>query len=80
MEEIRAENYEMLRNFPASSLARLRLHLPDLDVASFRISDGSPYAAGNVAEIRWRQEKGISVIAIRRGERTLLNPGVRFIP
>ncbi len=75
VEEIRAENYEMLRNFPATPLARLRLHLPDLDVASFRISDESPYAGKILAETRWRQEKGISVIAIRRGDQTLLNPG-----
>ncbi len=75
IEEIRAENYEMLRTVPDQSLAGLRLHLPDLDVASLRISADSPYAGKNLSEIRWRQDKGISVIAIRRGALTILNPG-----
>ena len=75
VDEIRAENYEMLRNFPATPLSCLTLDLPGLDVASIRIPAQSPYAGKNLAETRWRKEKGISVIAIRQGDQTFLNPG-----
>jgi K+/H+ antiporter YhaU regulatory subunit KhtT len=35
----------------------------------------NPVIGKSLAELPWRHEKGISVIAIRRGDQMLLNPG-----
>ncbi len=74
VDEIRAENYELLRETPSSHLAGIRVHLPDLDVASFYIPPESPLAGTTLGETRWRSQMGISVIAIQRGDHALLNP------
>jgi len=75
VDEMRAENYEMLREITGSHLAGIPVHLPDLDVASFHVPAESPLAGTILGETRWRSGMGISVIAIQHGDQTLLNPG-----
>ena len=75
VEEIRGENYEMLRSLPPARLSQIPAHIPGLDIASLRVSGMNPVIGKSLAELPWRHEKGISVIAIRRGDQMLLNPG-----
>jgi len=75
VEEIRGENYEMLRSLAPARLSQIPAHIPGLDIASLRVSGMNPVIGKSLAELPWRHEKGISVIAIRRGDQMLLNPG-----
>jgi len=75
--EVRADGYEMLRslsNMPAS-FSDLKLQLHDVDISSFRISEGSQLIGKTLAQIDLRRLYGISVVAIRRESRILPNPG-----
>ena len=74
--EVRADGYEMLRslsNAPAS-FSDLKLQLHDVDISSFRISEGSQLIGKTLAQIDLRRRYGISVVAIRRESRILPNP------
>ncbi|MBP1927742.1 CPA2 family monovalent cation:H+ antiporter-2 [Methanolinea mesophila] len=73
--EVRTENYEMLRQPLPSPVPPLPKQLPELEVGSFRVGPEDSFTGKNLAEISWRKEKGISVIAIQRGGQALLNPG-----
>jgi CPA2 family monovalent cation:H+ antiporter-2 len=75
--EVRADGYEMLRslsNEPAS-FSDLKLQLHDVDISSYRISQGSQLIGKTLAQIDVRRRYGITVVAIRRESRILPNPG-----
>lgn len=66
--EIRAEGYEMFR---APSLAQLshsdlKLHIPEIEISTFRISEKSPLVGRSLQEVDLRKKYGITVLLIRR--------------
>ncbi|HSG08620.1 MAG TPA: cation:proton antiporter [Longimicrobiales bacterium] len=75
--EMRAGGYEMLRSpneaFP--SLADLQLALSDIEISTLRVDEGSPIAGRRLEETDLRRLFGITVVAIRRGDEVLANPG-----
>jgi CPA2 family monovalent cation:H+ antiporter-2 len=73
---IREDGYEMLRQLrPAPiAFADIQGHLADLEVETFRIEAKAPAAGKTLAELRLRQQVGITVLAIQRDGETLTNP------
>jgi CPA2 family monovalent cation:H+ antiporter-2 len=75
--EVRADGYEMFRSLSmvAASFSDLKPHLHDVDISTFRISQGSPLIGKTLAQIELRGRYGVSVVAIRRDSQILSNPG-----
>lgn len=75
--EIRAESYEMLRT-PAGttpSMADLQLTLSELEVSTLAVARGAAVAGQALADTDLRRLYGLTVVAIRRGELMIPNPG-----
>ena len=58
----------------STSFADLKFHLPDLDISTVRVNEGSPMVDKSIAEIELRKRHGVTVLAIRRGDQLLSNP------
>jgi K+:H+ antiporter len=73
---IREGGYEMLRQLrpPPMLFPELQQHLADLEVETFRIGTAAPAAGRTLAELRLREQLGVTVLAIRRDGETLTNP------
>ncbi len=75
--EARAGGYEMLRT-PSDSgatFADLQPRLEEIEVSSMRVDRGSALDGALLGETDLRRLFGVTVVAIRRGEAFLANPG-----
>jgi CPA2 family monovalent cation:H+ antiporter-2 len=75
--EVRADGYEMFRSLSRElhSFSDLRLHLPDFEISTFRIDEGSLLAGKSLAEIALRKKYGVTLLAIRRDSKILSDIG-----
>jgi CPA2 family monovalent cation:H+ antiporter-2 len=75
--EIRAGGYEMWRTSTAAdtNFLDLKQTLTDLEIATLRVDPGSPIDGQRLVDSDLRRVYGVTVIAIRRGEDVVLNPG-----
>ena len=75
--EVRADGYVMFRSLSKTpvSFSDLEFYLHDIDVTTFRISQGSPLIGKTLAQIELRSRYGVSVVAIRRDSKMLSDPG-----
>jgi CPA2 family monovalent cation:H+ antiporter-2 len=73
---IREDGYEMLRQLrpPPISFPEIQRHLADLEVETFRIATEAPAVGRTLAELRLREQVGVTVLAIQRDGVTLTNP------
>jgi CPA2 family monovalent cation:H+ antiporter-2 len=76
MAAIREDGYEMLRQLrpPPISFPEIQQHLADLEVETFRIAAEAPASGKTLAELRLREQVGVTVLAIQRDGETLTNP------
>ncbi|OKL41427.1 cation:proton antiporter domain-containing protein [Pontibacter flavimaris] len=76
-QNIRADNYEMLRSLNTNrnlGMATLSVDLPDIEVASLRIFTKEPDIVGKpLLESNIRNRFAITVVAIKRMEQTILD-------
>jgi CPA2 family monovalent cation:H+ antiporter-2 len=74
--EVRSGGYEMLRSLPTSGqpLPDLHFDLPETEVATVRISGSSFLVDRTLAQAGLREEFGITLLALRRGQDTVANP------
>ncbi|MHB1193965.1 MAG: cation:proton antiporter domain-containing protein [Longimicrobiales bacterium] len=77
LSEVRAGGYEMLRtpHVTGPSMADLQLALSDMEVSTLKVDAGSAVAGRRLVETDLRNLYGITVVAIRRGDDVLSNPG-----
>jgi CPA2 family monovalent cation:H+ antiporter-2 len=75
--EVRADNYQMLRNpsRTTATLADLMLDIPDIEISTFRVVPGSPVCGKTLGEMALRKQHGVTVVAIERSGQILANPG-----
>lgn len=73
---IRKDGYEMFRNIQQryEVFPELKQHLPDIEIETVRIEEGSQLAGKTLAELRLRTKYGVTVLAVQRGKETLTNP------
>ena len=73
---IREDSYEMLRDLrpPPLSFAEVQRQLADLEVETFRVNEGAPAAGKTLAELRLREQLGVTVLVVQRDGETLTNP------
>ncbi len=74
--ELRAGGYEVFRRLATEiqGTEGIRLHFPDAEVATVRVSDHSILAELSLREAALRSEYGVTLLAILREGRTLTNP------
>ncbi|MBL7940568.1 MAG: cation:proton antiporter [Flavobacteriales bacterium] len=73
---IRSDHYSMLRGTPGNRLRKKEeaLTIPGLEIATLPVTMGRGKVVGkSVSEIALREKYGITVLAIRRGERYITN-------
>ena len=75
--EVRKDGYEMFRTFPKEAIyfPDLKLHLPNIEISAVRAKKGSFLVGKTLAQVELRRTFGVTVLAIRRGEQILSNPG-----
>ncbi len=82
--EIRKGGYEMFRNVQQkyAMFPELRQHLPDSEIETVRIKEGSQIAGKTLAEVGFRKKFGVTVLAIQRGKETITNPSgdIKLVP
>jgi CPA2 family monovalent cation:H+ antiporter-2 len=66
------------RSAPAVPLGDLPLEIVDTPVATFRLANGMWGAGRTLKELNLRAETGATVLAVRRGQRTLTSPDGEF--
>jgi CPA2 family monovalent cation:H+ antiporter-2 len=78
--QLRSDGYEMFRNLSRKSsvFSSLDLHLPDVEVSSIRIEEGSPMVGKSLVELELRKKHGVTVLAVRRNSQTFHNPEVEM--
>ncbi|WP_457574452.1 cation:proton antiporter domain-containing protein [Desulfolithobacter sp.] len=76
--QLRSDGYEMFRSLaePTALFPRSNIHLPDVEVSSMRIEQGSPMVGKSLVELELRKKFGVTVLAVRRGTQTFPNPEV----
>jgi CPA2 family monovalent cation:H+ antiporter-2 len=79
--EVRSDGYEMFRNLSkaSASFCDLKLELPDVDISTFRILQGSALLGKTLAQTELRRRYGISIVAIRRDTQILSNPAAETL-
>jgi len=73
---VRKDGYEMFRNLQQkyNVFPDLKLHLPDIEIDTVRINEGSFIAGKTLADVGFRKKYGVTVLAIQRGKVTITNP------
>lgn len=77
IDQVRKEDYEMFRNISrrATKFSHINYSLANLDISTLKVKEGSRLVDKSLLEIDLRKEYGVSVLAIRRGSKTIANPG-----
>ena len=78
--EVRAENYEMLRQveLQGTSMAALQKQMPDLTVSVFTLEQDAPLDGVTFLESNLRQKANITVVAVKRNAEVFAHPGGDF--
>ena len=71
----------MLRSMEnaSNSFADLKYQLPDIEIGTFRVDPDSIAAGRSISEPQLRNRFGITLLAVRREERTITNPESGFV-
>jgi CPA2 family monovalent cation:H+ antiporter-2 len=79
IEEERADGYQYLLNpldrTLSLTLDDLRLRRDEADIHVLRVGPGAPAAGQSIAGLDVRRRHGLTLLAIRRGGRVIVNPG-----
>ncbi len=71
----------MLRSLPGDAVAcpDIQTCLPELEVASWRVPEGSPLGGRKLAESRIRKQFGVNVMAVAKGSEIIYNPDPEYL-
>jgi monovalent cation:H+ antiporter-2, CPA2 family len=75
--EVRLDGYGMFRSLAreATTCSDLRVCLPDAEISSFRIAEGSSLTGKTIEQIGLRKRYGVVLLALRRDTQILSAPG-----
>lgn len=75
--ELRSSGYGMLRSLSgeATTISNLQHDLPDFKVHTLKVHPGCPVAGRSLIDTQIRKRHHVSILAIRRGTATIINPG-----
>ena len=74
--DIRSDGYEMFRSLSRNALPSCTMEscLPDLEIASFRIENGSAVIGKTLQETEMRKKHGVTLLAVNRNSQIISNP------
>ncbi|GJQ63972.1 MAG: sodium/hydrogen exchanger [Melioribacteraceae bacterium] len=80
IDNIRAENYKMLRSVPKdiSPFRGFKIHFPDIEILTYNVNDACGLTDKSLKEIDFRNKCGATVLAIKREKEVMSNPGADF--
>lgn len=87
--DVRSDGYNMFRSLSQDATAFCRddycdigFYLPDVEIWSLRVQEGSPVAGKTIGDAELRKHHGVTVLAVRRHLETISNPGadILFMP
>lgn len=75
--DLRSGGYQMLRSLSgdATAASHLERSIPDFKISTLKVQKGSLAAGKCLTELELRKRFRVSILAIRRGEELVLNPG-----
>lgn len=78
--EIRSDGYDMFRSPSRNALPSCTMEscLPDLEIASFRIENGSPVVGKTLQETEMRKKYGVTLLAVNRNSLIISNPAANL--
>lgn len=81
IDNIRSDNYQVLRriDLPRRHLSEHADILEGIDTESYLIREGSGIIGKTIQDSRLREETGVTILAIRRGEKIHQNPSPGFV-
>ncbi len=73
---LRSDGYEILRGLAITEDAvnELKVQFPDLEVSVLRVHETSSIIDRNISDIKLEADFGLSIIALRRDEKNIINP------
>jgi len=76
--EVRSDGYEMFRSLAreSASFTDLKIQIPDIEISALRLGKGAPIIGKSLAQIGLRKKYGVTVMAMRRGDKVISNPDV----
>ena len=74
VDDIRSDEYKMLRTFSVSDLTPPASQFPELEFCSFIVEDNSKISGKRLDRLSLRKKYNASVIAIKRGQNLISNP------
>jgi CPA2 family monovalent cation:H+ antiporter-2 len=79
--EIRASGYEMFRSLSrdGATMEDLKGHLPELEISSLRLREGSSLVGKTLADSDLRKNFSVTVLAVRRNKSVLANPSAETV-
>jgi len=74
--EIRSDGYEMFRSPTLAALRPCAMEscLPDLEITSFRVKEGSAVVGKTLQETEMRKKYGVTLLAVNRSSLIISNP------
>ena len=74
--EVREGGYEMFRSpaWRTSALSDLKVHMPELEVITARVTEESPVVGLSIAASRIKEDHGFTLLLVKRGKETTPHP------
>jgi K+:H+ antiporter len=77
IEDLRSSGYRMFRSLSgdATNICNLQHEIPGFKITTYKIRQDSMVAGRSLADLEMRKKYRVSILAIRRGDKTIINPG-----
>jgi CPA2 family monovalent cation:H+ antiporter-2 len=72
---IRKNNYGVIRDTVKSSSSSILKELPNIDISALKVRKNSAVINKNLSEMDFRNKIGVTVVAVKRNDEILENPG-----
>jgi CPA2 family monovalent cation:H+ antiporter-2 len=73
--EIRKNNYGLVRDIKKRPRRSILSNLPNLEISALRVAESSPISGHSLSEMDFRATYGVTVVAIKRGDKLIDHPG-----
>ncbi len=73
--QIRKNNYGLVRDIKKRPQRSILSNLPNIEISALRVAEGSPIAGHSLSEMDFRATYGVTVVAIKRGDKLIDHPG-----
>jgi CPA2 family monovalent cation:H+ antiporter-2 len=63
----------------STQFSDMKLHLPDVDIATIRVQENFAMAGKSISEIDLRRKHGVTLLAVSRNQEVVSNPGADMV-